>query len=273
MVKSMAQDMITHSLDPILAEFGPFTVRYYGLLLAGGLAGYLLIEKWIFKREGLSLEKLYNACFYLVLGLIIGARLGFIIFYSFGYYWANPEDVFKIWEGGLSSHGAAIGLVAAYCLYFWREKKKDPDFRFYRFADLLVIAMPVVAACVRIGNFINSEIVGRATDLPWGVVFALTGDPSARHPVQIYECLAALIIFAVLLLVYIFYYKKAKPYFMLSLFVLVYFSTRFLLEFFKEFQVISGPLTMGQVLSVLPVMFSLGYFLFVCPRLDKTSAP
>lgn len=265
--------MITHAIDPILVEFGPFTIRYYGLLLAGGLAVYLLVTRWIFQRESLSVDKLYNIAFYMVLGLIIGARLGFILFYSFGYYWANPEDIYKIWEGGLSSHGATIGLLVAYLLFYWREKKRNPDFKSYKYLDLLVIAMPIVAAFVRMGNFINSEIVGRITDLPWGVVFTLTGDTAARHPVQLYECLTALLIFVVLLTVYLLWYKKLAPYFMTALFVLIYFSTRFILEFFKEFQVVGvdSPLTMGQILSILPVILALGYFIFILARIDQSS--
>ena len=265
--------MITHTIDPILAEFGPFTIRYYGLLLAGGLAVYLLVTRWIFKREGLSIDKLYSICFYLVLGLIIGARLGFIIFYSFGYYLANPDDIFKIWEGGLSSHGATLGIIIAYLIYYLREKKKNPNFKFSKYADLLVIAIPIVAAFVRMGNFINSEILGRTTDLPWGVVFTLSGDTAARHPIQLYECLTALLIFAILFIVYLVWYKKLAPFFMLALFVLIYFSTRFLLEFFKEFQVVSefSPLTMGQILSILPIILALGYFIFILPRINKSA--
>ncbi len=260
--------MFINDINPILIAVGPITIRYYGVLLVGGMIAYLFITQWIIKREKLSLDLFYAICFYLLLGVIIGARLGYVLFYGFSYYANNPLDVIKIWEGGLSSHGATLGLLISYVLFYYFNKSKFKN-NLAKYTDLLVVAMPLAASFVRIGNFINSEIVGRPTDLPWGVVFARLGETVARHPVQIYEFIIAVIIFIILLLFYLKIYKKTKPYCLIFLFVLLYFASRFLIEFTKEFQVTEGSLTMGQYLSIIPVIVALIYFIFAYPRLRK----
>ena len=243
--------MFTHNIDPILFSSGIITIRWYGILLALGIGLAILLLRWIFKREGLKPEIVFELAFYMTIGLILGARLGYILFYNLDYYINNPASIIKIWEGGLSSHGATIGLLIAYIIFYLVQKKRNKNL------DLAVISFPIVAACVRIGNYINSEILGR-----------VMSDGIDRHPVTLYEALTNIIIFIILLLIYKKYSpacrqagKKIKPYFMVFLYIFIYFTTRFGLEFFKEYQIFSNGLTMGQWLSILPIIISLIYFI------------
>ena len=254
--------MITHAINPIILETGPIVVHWYGLLFTLGIIlCVLLVRKLLIKQE-LRTDNLYNLTIYMVVGAIIGARLGYVVFYNFSYYLKHLDEIIRINEGGLSSHGATIGLVIAALLFYYFNKKRNSSFRFYKYSDLVVIGLPLIITCIRIGNFINSEIVGRATDLPWGVVFSLNNDTVARHPVQIYEALAALVIYIIMLLCYKFI-KNKKPYLMTFIFIFIYFGSRFFIEFTKEFQVTSSYLTMGQWLSILPIIISLIYFGFL----------
>ncbi len=192
--------------------------------------------------------------------MVVGARLGHIVFYDLAYYMANPLDIFMIWEGGLASHGAAIGVFVAYLLWIWVHKKK-----FSLYSDLIVIGFPVAAGFVRIGNFFNSEIVGRPTNGSWGVVFERLREDFPRHPSQLYEAGLSFAIFAVLLVVYLKCFKKLPPLFILFLYVGLYFITRFFVEFWKARHVLDYeiPLSMGQWLSILPVLIAIGYFIYV----------
>lgn len=265
--------MFYHQLNHVLLKTGPLEIYWYGLLLVLGFLFYLFFTRWVFKKAGQSVQRLETLFIYLFIGFFIGARLGHIFFYQWPYYSKNPGEIIKIWEGGLNSHGATLGLLAAYFLFYFLEKRKNKEFKFYQYSDLLVIAIPFVAMMVRIGNFINAEVLGRTTNLPWGIVYPGLGEKIARHPVQIYEAMAALIIFFILLGIYL--NKKTKPYLMTFLFFLLYFGSRFILEFFKEFQVLSPAdgwnmgLTMGQVLSILPILISLVYFIYYYPRIKK----
>ena len=245
--------MFTHNISPVLFEVGPLEVRYYGVLFAFGVLLAYLITMRLWKKAHFSMKHFDSLVIYLFVGMIAGARLGHIVFYNFNYYWQNPSQIIKIWEGGLASHGAAIGLFVAYLIFCWVKNVK-----FSKYVDIGVIAMPLVAGFVRVGNFFNSEIVGRETDLPWGVVFQQNGEDFARHPSQIYEALIAWAIFVVMIFMY---RKKRRPYFFLFLFMGLYFASRILVEFVKEYPTYSG-LTMGQWLSVLPMLIACGWFLY-----------
>lgn len=244
--------MFINNISPVLFEVGPLEVRYYGVFFALGALLYYLVTRWIFRREKFSVGDLDDVAVFLFLGMVVGARLGHAVFYNFSYYLGDPVAILKVWEGGLSSHGAAIGLLVAYLIYyFWKKPPK-------RYADALVVAMPLVAGFVRLGNFFNSEIVGRETTLPWGVSFTQRGEDFARHPSQLYEMLLLWGIFVVLLV----FYRKLKLYSVIFLFVGIYFAGRFFLEFFKEYMVFGEGLTMGQWLSLIPVILVGIYFLF-----------
>lgn len=249
--------MFFHDISPILADIGPLSLRWYGLMFVIGLILSFLMMVWIFKREKLSLVDLESVVIYLFVGLVVGARLGHIVFYDISYYLSNPIEIFAIWKGGLASHGAAIGLFIAYTLWVWIHKKK-----YSLYVDLMVIAFPITSGFVRLGNFFNSEIVGRATDGSWGVVFQQLGEDFPRHPSQLYESGLSFVIFGILLAVYLKWFKKLPPLFMLFLYVFLYFISRFFVEFWKERHVLTYdiPLSMGQWLSIIPIVIALGYF-------------
>lgn len=246
-----------HNISPIIADIGPLSLRWYGLLFVIGLVLTYLVLRWIFKREKLDVHDLESVALYLFIGMVVGARLGHIVFYDLTYYLENPLEIFMIWKGGLASHGAAIGVLVAYLLRIWIHKKK-----FTIYSDLLVIGFPITAGFVRMGNFFNSEIVGQATDGKIGVVFERLGEDFPRYPTQLYESALSFGIFVILLVVYLKWFKKLPPLFLLFIYIFLYFSTRFIVEFWKERHVLSYdiPLSMGQWLSILPVLIAIGYF-------------
>lgn len=256
-----------HDISPIITDLGPLSLRWYGLLFVAGLIITYFVLRWIFKREKLPIHDLESVALYLFVGMVVGARLGHIVFYDLSYYLANPLDIFMIWKGGLASHGAAIGVLAAYLLWIGIHKKK-----FTLYSDLLVIGFPITAGFVRIGNFFNSEIVGRATDGTWGVVFEKLREDFPRHPTQLYESGLSFAIFAVLLVVYLKWFKKLPPLFILFIYIFLYFITRFFVEFWKERHVLEYdiPLSMGQWLSIVPVLIAIGYFIYLSFWRKKT---
>lgn len=254
--------MFINNFDPIAFAVGPVQVRWYGMLFAFGIFLNYWLLAWVFKKKGISQEKLDSVTMYLFIGLVLGARLGEVFFYNADFYLSNPWEILKIWEGGLASHGATIGLFVA--LILWCKKHKV---KFLKYADILSLGMMLTGAFVRVGNFFNSEIVGTATGSDYGVVFARLGEDFARHPVQLYEAGLQFGVFAVLVGFYL-KGKKRKDGFYLFTLLLLYFGGRICLEYFKARQVIPEelPFTMGQLLSVLPVVAALGYFIFLYPR-------
>jgi len=256
-----------HNISPIILDFGPLSLRWYGLLFVTGLIITYFVLRWIFKREKLPVHDLESVALYLFVGMVVGARLGHIVFYDLSYYLANPLDIFMIWKGGLASHGAALGVLLAYLFWIWIHKKK-----FTIYSDLLVIGFPITAGFVRLGNFFNSEIVGRATDGTRGVVFQRLGEDFPRYPTQLCESALSFGIFVVLLIVYLKWFKKLPPLFILFLYVFLYFITRFIIEFWKERHVLEYdiPLSMGQWLSIVPVLIALGYYIYLLFRCKKS---
>lgn len=282
--------MFVHDISRVAFEAGPLVLRWYSLMFALGVVLYYVLTQWMWKREirlqgarlpgqGWSMDDFDWLVVFLFFGLVIGARLGEVLFYHPEYYLSHPVEIFKIWKGGLASHGATIGLFLAYVL-FWGLKRLrgrrrgGARFAFGKYTDGLAVGMPLVAGFVRIGNFFNSEIVGREVGAGFGsnfgVVFAQNGEAIARHPVQIYEGLLLWAIFALLLWLWV--KKRARGGVIVFLFIGLYFLGRFGLEFFKEYQVLEAGggwamgLTMGQVLSVVPVLLAVGYFAFVYPK-------
>ncbi len=248
--------MYIHDLSPIIFTVGPVSIRWYGLFFAIGILLNFLVVYSVFKREGKPLWVIESVSLYLFFGMLIGARLGHIIFYNLPYFLAHPLDILKIWEGGLASHGAAIGLLISYVIWL-----KVHKIGFSIYADLLVLGIPLTAGMVRIGNFFNSEIIGKPTDSSYGVVFSRLSEDFPRHPSQLYESAIAFSIFFIIYFVYRRYYKKLPPLILLFLLIFLYFSTRFIVEFWKErFILETFPLSMGQILSILPILISLFYF-------------
>jgi prolipoprotein diacylglyceryl transferase len=260
--------MFYHNISPILIEIGPLTIRWYGLIFAIGLLLAYFFMQWIYKREKFDLNHLDSVTLFLFIGMFIGARLGHVFFYEASYYLSDPIEILKVWKGGLSSHGAALGVLVAYLIWLKVYKVK-----FSKYVDYLVIGFPIVSTCVRIANFFNSEIIGRPTSGSWGVVFQRLGEDFPRYPSQLYEAGLSLLIFIVLFLVYKNYQNKLPTYFNLFFYIFLYFSTRFIVEFWKERHAIpdSFPLSMGQILSILPVLIAIGYFIYLFKRsLKKT---
>ena len=242
------------NIDPILFEWNFISIRWYGIFLVIGLAVALLILIKLFKQNKLSPDLALNIGIWLIIGGLIGARLGHVLFYEPGYYLKNLKEIFFINHGGLSSHGMTIGIIITFFIFI---KIKKLDWR--KLADLIVIPLPIIAGFIRLGNFFNSEIIGRSTNLPWSIKFIrIETNPISRHPSQIYEALICFAIFFILYFIYKKFYKKLPPLFITILFVFLYFSTRLLIEFTKEFQTLSPKhiLTMGQYLSIPFVIFS-----------------
>lgn len=258
----------THNIYPELVNFGPFTIRWYGLLFVAGFILTVLVAYWIFKREKRDIRHLESIALYLLIGMIVGARLGHIFFYNLDYYLANPAEIIMIWHGGLASHGSAIGVLIAYLIWIKVHKVKFSDY-----ADILVIGMPLTAAFVRLGNFLNSEIIGRPTDGSWGVIFVRLSEEFPRHPTQLYEAIISLGIFLILFIVYLKFYHKLPKFFIFFLFMFLYFTTRFGVEFWKERHILSNdfPLSMGQILSILPIIISVGFLIFLIGKRSSSA--
>lgn len=238
--------MLEWNINPVLVELGPLEVRYYGVLFSLGLLGAYYLARRMCLTKKLSIIHLDNLAVYLIVGLIVGARFGHIVFYELDYYMANPGQIIAVWNGGLASHGAAIGTIIAYLLFLWRYKIKP-----FAYADIIAIAATIPISLIRLGNFFNSEIVGRPTDAPWAVKF-LRVDEIPRHPSQIYEFLMGFLILTILYPLWLHKNKNAKPGFFIGLFFVLYFSLRFLVEFFKEYPLHENffNLTSGQILSL-----------------------
>ncbi len=232
--------------DPLLFQLGKLFVFWYGLLFTCGLFATIWVGHRVFVQRGLQERHASNLTFWLIAGLFIGAHLFELFFYNWGAFVANPIIILDP-RIGLSSHGGAVGTVLAGILYT-RLYRLD----FHRVADAVMLAAVWLFPFIRVGNFINSEVVGRPTDMPWGVVFEATGEAQARHPSQLYEAALgiSLIIFGTVLhRRYRHRLRKGATFFII---LGGYFALRFGLEFFKERQAVSPqfPLNMGQLLSL-----------------------
>lgn len=249
----MTLHYIVWDVSPEIFSIGNFSIRWYGLLFALSFVfGYLIFQK-IFKKEGIPHKVLDELATYMIIATIVGARIGHCLFYEPEIYLKNPVDILKIWEGGLASHGAAIGIILA--LYFFSRKNKKP---LIWILDRIVIVVALAGFFIRSGNLMNSEIFGYETNVAWAFKFVRVFGHDAllvsgRHPTQIYEALAYLAIFIFLLT---YYYKKngkPKPGFLFSMFLILVFTARFFIEFLKEPQVgfeENMVLNMGQWLSI-----------------------
>jgi len=249
-----------NNFDPVLLSIGPLEIRWYGALFATGILLAYYFLKWIFKREKFSATDLDSVIIYLIIGLIVGARLGNVLFYNPEYFLKHPLEIVMIWKGGLASHGAAIGVLCAYLIWI-----KVHKVGFSKYPDFLVLAFPIASAFVRFGNFFNSEIVGIPTqNSQYGVVFKKLGEDFPRHPSQLYEAVQNILIFALMFFIYIKWNKKLPKLGLFFIYVFVYFLSRFVLEFWKVKDGLPQdyPLSMGQILSIVPIVISLGYLAY-----------
>ncbi len=243
--------------SPEIFSIGAFGPRWYGVLFAiAFVVGYYLM-KHIFKREGVKLDYIDNLLLYFFIGTIVGARLGHCLFYEPEIYLRNPIQILKIWEGGLASHGAGIGLFIALGL-FVHKYKVDTLWLF----DRLAIMIALSGFFIRMGNLMNSEIVGCPTTQPWGFIFENNGEDFARHPSQLYEALGYLTIGLTLLWMYFKTNATKRKGLIFGLAMALIFAFRFIIEFTKETQVDfekSMTLDMGQWLSIPFVILGLTF--------------
>ena len=249
---------IVWTVDPDIIS-SPLTVRWYGLLFATAfLSGYYLLQK-IFKQEGISEEWLDKVLMYVMIGTVLGARLGHVFFYDWAYYSQNLSEIPMVWKGGLASHGAGIGIIFSLWLYSKYVTKKP----LLWILDRVALTVALGAFFIRFGNLMNHEIIGKPTDLPWAFIFTRV-DEIPRHPTQIYEALFYLATFGVL--AFMFFKQNWRNLIgkTFGLFLTLQFLVRFFVECLKENQSSFEDeltLNMGQILSIPFVIIGL-YFIF-----------
>lgn len=253
-------NFIHWNVNPEIFHLGPFSIRWYGMLFASGfLLGYYIAEKML-KSENVDQKWIDSLFFYVIIATIVGARLGHVFFYGWDYYSQNPSEIFKVWHGGLASHGGAFGILIALYIHSKLVTKRSMVWAL----DRVLVPTALVTAFIRLGNLMNSEIYGFETSLPWGIIFERNGEIIAKHPTQLYEALAYLLTFGILMFLYWRTNSKNKPGLLLGTFFVLMFSSRFLIEFIKENQEAFESemvLNMGQWLSIPFILF--GIFLIV----------
>jgi phosphatidylglycerol---prolipoprotein diacylglyceryl transferase len=238
-------------INPVFLELGPLQFRWYGLMYLLGLTGAYFLIKSRVAAKGLALSKdqIYDMVVWAALGVFIGGRLGYTLFYNLPYYLQHPTKIIAVWEGGMSFHGGLLGTILA--LLWYSRRQGIPA---YTIADLAAGVTPIGLGFGRIGNFINGELYGRATDVDWCMVFP-NGGPACRHPSQLYEAgLEGVLLFIVL---WVLGKKPTPPGTIFWSFIAGYGLCRFIVEFFREpdahIGFIIGSFSMGQLLS-LPMM-------------------
>ena len=247
--------MLVHpQFDPVAIHLGPFGIHWYGLMYLAGFLIFLQLGRWqIANRawQAWSPKMLDDALFYGALGVVLGGRMGYVLFYQFGHFIQHPLEILMVWKGGMSFHGGFLGVLVAMALF-----ARQRGLTFFAITDFIAPLVPPGLAAGRMGNFINGELWGRATDMPWGMVFPQAGDGVVRHPSQLYEF--GLEGVALFLLLWI-YSRKPRPVGAISsLFLIGYGSFRFMVEFTREPDHFLGLLTlglsMGQWLSLPMVL-------------------
>ncbi len=248
--------MVYPQIDPVALSLGPLQIHWYGLMYLFGFLGAWLLGRARAEQNGWSFTEVEDLLFYGAIGVIVGGRLGYVLFYDLAANLAAPINVIKVWQGGMSFHGGLIGVLVS---FWWFARKTNRSF--FVVSDFIAPLVPIGLLTGRIGNFINSELWGKVSDVPWAIVFP-NGGPLARHPSQLYEAgLEGLALFVILWL----YSAKSKPVGAISgLFLLGYGCFRFLVEFVR----IPDPqygylafnwLTMGQVLSLPMIIIGLAW--------------
>ena len=262
---------INWSMNPEIFSLGPLSVRWYGLLFISVFILGWFIFKWFFQREGVPVTLLDPLLYTLLIGTIVGARLGHCLFYQPDYYlgsWQGFWEIFMPWKGGLASHGGTIALIIA-MWWFAKHYGRKYDFDFLWILDHLCIAVCFAGAFIRLGNLCNSEIYGDVTTLPWGFIFELRGETEPKHPTQLYEALSYAVLGVVLLLLYKYRAKKMYRGTFIGVFFIVLFGMRFLIEFIKEPQVgfeENMVLNMGQLLSIPFILLGVGILIYAFVR-------
>lgn len=262
------------NIDPEIFQLGAFAPRWYGLLFAAGfLVGYQLMQ-YVYRVEDKKEEDLSSLLLHVMLGTVIGARLGHCLFYEPEFYLRHPLEILFIWKGGLASHGGTVGVMFAVWLYC----RKHPDQTYMWIADRIAAPIAFAAGCIRLGNFFNSEIIGKPSDVPWAIVFERI-DNLPRHPAMLYEALSYFMLAFVLWMLYLRKKSDVRPGSLIGLMFIWIFTARFFIEFVKENQVEfeSGmALNMGQLLSIpfviLGIVLATGAWRKFFPAATKPTA-
>lgn len=267
----MILNYIHWNSDPEIINVFGISIRYYGLLFVSGLILSIYILGWIFKRENIPSGHLEKLSIFSMIGILVGARLGHCLFYEPSYYLSHPLEMILpitfspsggvkfIGYQGLASHGGALGELIA--LYFYSRKTKHS---MIDTIDLIAVVAGLVGVFIRLGNFMNSEIIGMPTARPWGVIFERV-DNLPRHPAQLYEAISYFIIFAIMMILYKKMRGKLKNGFLFGLVLVLIFTARFIIEFVKEDQVgfeNGMTLNMGQLLSLPYIIVGVGFMIF-----------
>lgn len=257
-------------IDPVLVQIGPLAIRWYGLMYLIGFA----FAMWLANRRadqpgsGWTKDQVSDLLFAGFLGVVIGGRIGYVLFYNFDLFLANPLYLFKVWTGGMSFHGGLLGVITA---MFWYGHKNGRTF--FTIADFIAPLVPFGLGMGRLGNFINGELWGRVTDVPWAMIFP-TGGPLPRHPSQLYEFLLEGVVLFIILNLFI---RKPRPTGAVSgLFLLCYGSFRFFVEFFRQpdaqLGFFDGWLTMGQILSTPMILLGAAILIWAYKKKPESSA-
>ena len=244
--------MFINNFDPVAFQIMSFEIRWYSLAyILGIIIGWILCKKIFIKNLDIN-QKFDDYITYLIIGIIIGGRLGYVLFYNFNYYINNIVDIFKIWQGGMSFHGGLLGILVA-SIFFAKKNNQDA----FVYTDLVSLVAPIGIFFGRLANFINSELYGKVTEVPWAVTFVQV-DNLSRHPSQLYEAIFEGIILFILLLHFRNKNFLAKPGLISGLFLIFYSVFRFCIEFFRvpdeQIGYLIFNLSMGQIISLVFIM-------------------
>jgi phosphatidylglycerol:prolipoprotein diacylglycerol transferase len=256
--------LVYPQFDPVAISIGPLAIRWYGLMYLVGFALFTVLGRFRTRDawRGMTKQDVDDLLFYGVLGVILGGRLGYVLFYKPGYYAAHPLETLMVWHGGMSFHGGALGAIAAIWLFArWRGKP------FFQVADFVAPLVPLGLFFGRLGNFINGELWGRPADpavWPWAMIFPQAGDNIPRHPSQLYE--AALEGLALFILLWLFSRRPRPTGVVGGTFLIGYGTLRFLAEFAREpdsfLGLLAGSLSMGQWLSLPMIVIGVGMVIY-----------
>jgi len=245
--------MFINNFDPVAFQIMSFEIRWYSLAyILGIIIGWILCKKILIKNPDIN-QKFDDYITFLIIGIILGGRLGYVLFYNLNYYTSNIVDIFKIWQGGMSFHGGLMGIIIASILF---AKKNNQDTFIY--TDLVSLVAPIGIFFGRLANFVNSELYGKVTDVPWAVTF-IQVDNLSRHPSQLYEAIFEGVILFVLLLYFRNKNYLERPGLISGLFLIFYSIFRFCIEFFRvpdeQIGYLIFNLSMGQIISLIFIIF------------------
>tara|TARA_B110000196_G_C21117266_1_gene651226 strand:+ start:730 stop:1527 length:798 start_codon:yes stop_codon:yes gene_type:complete len=258
--------MIVHNFDPVLIDFGLFQIRWYSIAYIGGIVlGWIYANKIInkiknnqYNFKSINTEQFDSLVTYLIIGVIVGGRLGYVIFYNFQFFANNPFEIIKIWKGGMSFHGGLFGVMVAIAIF-----SKIVKNNFFKFSDIVCCVAPIGIFLGRVANFINGELVGKVTTVPWAIIFS-TDENIGRHPSQIYEAiLEGLVLFFIINFLALYKKKLFDTGYISGIFLVLYSILRIISETFREPDIHIGYIYSFLSTGVLLSLFTLAAGFFV----------